>query len=173
MSFKKLLKDDDILGNLGISEGKTYTFTCIIEVTGGFETVDVSKNNTSEYNPAKSGPYYRQGCNGLCIQSTCKNSRCEAYNDRIYVKIGYVNNWSLLEHQDEQVLCPCCKDMVKPENYWFKDCYYKINFIKENDGKFEKGCVDGYANSDKYKTFNEEQSGKAIFTKLVFNVTKI
>ena len=62
--------------------------------------------------------------------------------------------------------------MVKPENYWFLDCNYKINYIKENDGKYEKSSIDGYANSDKYKTFNKEQSGKAIFTKLVFNVTK-
>ena len=84
-----------------------------------------------------------------------------------------MKNWNLLEHQESQVICPCCKEMVKPKNYWFMNWYYKIDFIKENDGRYEKGSIDGYASSNKYKTFDEEKSGTALFTKLVFNVKKI
>ena len=60
------------------------------------ETIDVSKNITKEYKPGTSDPSYRKGRNGLCIQSTCKNRNYEAYNDRIFFPIGYVENWNLL-----------------------------------------------------------------------------
>jgi len=167
-----ILYDNDTIETCGISPGSTLYFIGQFLAGGGIETVDVSKNITKEYEPGNSGLSYRKGCNGLCIQSTCKNRSCKAYNDRIYVPIGYVTNWNLLIHQEDQVVCPCCKEMVKPENYWFLDCYYRIDFIKEIDGRYEKNSIDGYANSDKYKTFDEKQSGKAIFTKLVFNVTR-
>ena len=167
-----ILYDNDTIETCGISPGSTLNFIGQFLAGGGIETVDVSKNITKEYEPGNSGLSYRKGCNGLCIQSTCKNRSCKAYNDRIYVPIGYVTNWNLLIHQEDQVVCPCCKEMVKPENYWFLDCYYRIDFIKEIDGRYEKNSIDGYANSDKYKTFDEKQSGKAIFTKLVFNVTR-
>ena len=139
---------------------------------GGIETVDVSKNITKEYEPGNSGPFYRAGCNGLCIQSTCKNEECEAHNDRIFIRIGYVSNWNLLDHQEDQVVCPCCMEMVIAENYWFKDCYYQINYIKVIDGRPKKGSIEGEARYDKYKTFDEKASGKGFFSKLVFNVTK-
>ena len=164
--------DNDTLETCGISSGATLNFVGQFEAGGGLETVDVSKNITKEYKPANSGPSYRRGCNGLCIQSTCKNRSCKAYKDRIYVPIGYVENWNLLMHQEDQVICPCCKEMVKPENYWFLKCYYRIDFIKEINGRYEKNSINDYANSDKYKTFDEKKSGKATFTKLVFNVTR-
>ena len=167
-----ILYDNDTIETCGISPGSTLYFIGQFLAGGGIETVDVSKKITKEYELGNSGLSYRKGCNGLCIQSTCKNRSCKAYNDRIYVPIGYVTNWNLLIHQEDQVVCPCCKEMVKPENYWFLDCYYRIDFIKEIDGRYEKNSIDGYANSDKYKTFDEKQSGKAIFTKLVFNVTR-
>ena len=140
---------------------------------GGIETVDVSKNRTKEVSPVKGGPSYRYTSNGLNIRATCKNSSCIAYNAVVYIQIGYVQNWKLFDHLEDKVLCPSCKEMVKPENYYFKKCFYKIDFIKESDGKMEKGSISGSASSDNYKTFDEVESGKAIFAKLVFNVTKL
>lgn len=143
-----------------------------LHYSGGIETVDVSKNKTRECTPGNNGLSYRKGCNGLCIRSTCKNSSCETYNDTIYIQIGYVDNWNLFYHQEDQVVCPSCREMVKPENYYFMNCYYRIDFIKECNGKYEKGSINGDASSDNYKTFDEEESGNAIFTKLVFHVTR-
>ena len=139
---------------------------------GGLLTVDVSKNITKEVEPAKTGPSYRTGCDGLCIRATCKNENCIAYNETVYAKIGYVQNWNLFEHLEDSVLCPSCKEMVSPENYYFMDCYYKIDFIKNDDGKMKKGSVSGDAGSDKFKKFDEQESGKALFVKLVFSVTR-
>ena len=105
-----VIEEDDIIG--------IYKVTSI-NLGGGLSTIDVSKNKTKEYEPARSGPSYRQGCNGLNIQSKCKNRNCSAYNDTIYVKIGYVENWNILQHLENQVCCPMCKKMVKPINFWF------------------------------------------------------
>ena len=139
---------------------------------GGLLTVDVSKNITKEVEPGKTGPSYRRGCDGLCIRATCKNENCIAYNDTVYARIGYVQNWNLFEHLEDSVLCPSCKELVSPENYYFMDCYYKIDFIKNDGGKMKRGSVSGDAGSDKFKKFDEEESGQAFFVKLVFSVTK-
>ena len=62
--------------------------------------------------------------------------------------------------------------MLNAENYWFLDCYYQINFIKTIGGRPKKGSIEGEASSDNYKTFDEKASGKANFTKLVFDVRR-
>ena len=138
----------------------------------GLSTVDVSKNITKEVEPGNSGLSYRRGCNGLCIRAQCKNENCIAYNDTVYAQIGYVQNWNLFEHLEDSVLCPSCKEMVSPENYYFMDCYYKIDYIKNENGRMQRGSVRGDAGSDKYKKFDEEGSGQALFVKLVFDVER-
>ena len=140
---------------------------------GGIETVDISKNKTKEVSPAKSAPSYRYSTGGLNIRATCKNDNCIAYNDVVYIQIGYAQNWNLFEHLEDKVVCPSCKEMVNPENYYFWKCNYKIDYIKNSDGKMKRGSISGSASSDNYKTFDEEESGKAIFAKLVFNVTRL
>ena len=139
---------------------------------GGLSTVDVSQNITKEVEPGNSGLSYRKGCDGLCIRATCKNENCKAYNDTVYAQIGYVKNWNLFEHLEDSVLCPSCKEMVSPENYYFMDCYYKIDYIKNENGRMQRGSVRGDAGSDKFKKFDEEGSGQALFVKLVFDVER-
>ena len=139
---------------------------------GGIITVDVSKNITKEVEGGKTGLSYRKGCDGLCIRATCKNENCIAYNDTVYAKIGYVQNWNLFEHLEDSVLCPSCKELVNPDNYYFKNCYYRIDFIKNEAGKMIRGSVNGDASPDKYKYFFEKESGQALFSKLVFSVRK-
>ena len=143
-----------------------------VHYSGGISTVDVSKNITKEVEPGHSGLSYRYGCNGLNIRSTCKNENCIAYNDTVYAQIGYVQNWNLFDHLEDSVLCPSCKELISPENYYFKDCYYTIDYIKNSKGKMERGSVRGDAGSDKFKKFDEEESGEAFFAKLVFTVTR-
>lgn len=139
----------------------------------GIETVDISKNKTKEVSPAKSAPSYRYSTGGLNIRATCKNDNCIAYNEVVYIQIGYVQNWNLFEHLEDKVVCPSCKEMVNPENYYFWKCFYKIDYIKNSDGKMTRDSISGSASSDNFKTFDEEESGKAIFAKLVFNVTEL
>ena len=125
--------------------------------SGGIETVDISKNKTKEVSPAKSAPSYRYASKGLNIRATCKNNNCIAYNEVVYIQIGYVQNWNLFEHLEDKVVCPSCKEMVNPENYYFKKCFYKIDFIKNSDGKMIEDYISGSASSDNlFSGFFEE-----------------
>lgn len=175
VGIKILNSNKFINGKIGelIREGSIVTFQRKQDVhySGGFMTIDVSKNQTKEIEPGYTQLSYRQTCYGLNIQSKCKNRNCEAYNDIIYIPIGYVENWSLSGHFKDQVLCPSCKKMVKAINYYFIDCYYKIEYIKEDNEEIINKTIDGYASHDKFKTF-DEASGNANFVDLIFTVTK-
>jgi len=128
---------------------------------------------TKECKCADSGPSYREGCNGLNIRSICKNSNCRAYNDTIYVKIGYVENWNLSEHIENQVLCPCCGGLVKPKNYYFYECNYQIDYVKKKGEEYYRDSIKGIAKDEKYTYFDEKESEMQFFVKLVFHVTKL
>jgi hypothetical protein len=162
--LKDIIKTDSIV---------TFRRKMELQYCGGIETVDISKNKTKEVSPAKNVPFYRYANKGLNIRATCKNNNCIAYNNVVYIQIGYVQNWNLFVHLEDKVVCPSCKEMVNPENYYFLKCNYKIDYIKNSDGKMKGGSISGSASSDNYKTFDEEESGKAIFAKLVFNVTRL
>ena len=168
----KVLEDYDIISHFVKEDAKLVIMTRLV-AGGGINTVDISKNITNECEPALNGPSYREGCNGLCIQSICKNKNCVAYNDTIYVKIGYVQNWNLSEHLENQVLCPSCRKLVKPKNYYFMKCHYKIDYIKEIDDEYDSGTIEGNASDKKFKYFNEKESGNANFVKLIFTVREL
>ena len=124
LSYNALrLEDNNTISYYRIKEGvKLIDMSAVKGGGGGISTVDISKNITNESEGAKNDPSYREGCKGLCIRSICKNKNCVAYDDTIYVKIGYVQNWNLSNHLKDQVLCPSCRKMVRPKNYYFKDC---------------------------------------------------
>lgn len=142
---------------------------------GGITTVDISKNNTITISFSSTAPYYREVCAGLNIKSICKNKNnsCDALNDVIYIKIGFVKNWNLCENLEKKVKCPVCDGRVKPLNYGFTNCNYEIEYEKEVDDGYEDGKVNGKAEKNEFKIFNESESGTAVFPKLIFNITHL
>ena len=142
---------------------------------GGITTVDISKNNTRTISFSSTAPYYREVCDGLNIMSICKNKNnsCDALNDVIYIKIGFVKNWNLCENLEKKVKCPVCDGRVKPLNYGFTNCNYEIEYEKEVDDGYEDGKVNGKAEKNEFKIFNESESGTAVFPKLIFNITHL
>ena len=142
---------------------------------GGITTVDISKNNTRTISFSSTAPYYREVCGGLNIMSICKNKNnsCDALNDVIYIKIGFVKNWNLCENLEKKVKCPVCDGRVKPLNYGFTNCNYEIEYEKEVDDGYEDGKVNGKAEKNEFKLFNESESGTAVFPKLIFNITHL
>ena len=134
----------------------------------GVFTVDVSKNKTKIIPFGNTGKKYRIVCHGLNIKSKCKNSSCEAYNDVIYIQIGYVVGWNLLDNLKEKVRCPSCKARVKPLNFGFWLCRYEIEYEKETEKGYDENTVKGEA-GDEYKTFANEDDNVE-FTRLVFNI---
>jgi len=146
-----------------------------IHYSGGIKTVDISKNNTRTLSFSSTAPNYREVCDGLNIKSICKNKNnsCDALNDVIYIKIGFVKNWNLCENLEKKVKCPVCGGRVKPLNYGFTNCNYEIEYEKEVDDGYEDGKVNGKAEENEFKLFNESESGTAVFPKLIFNITHL
>ena len=146
-----------------------------VQGSGGITTVDISKNNTRIISFSSTAPYYREVCGGLNIMSICKNKNnsCDALNDVIYIKIGFVKNWNLYENLEKKVKCPVCEGRVKPLNYGFINCNYEIEYEKEVDDGYEDGKVNGKAEENEFKLFNESESGTAVFPKLIFNITHL
>ena len=62
--------------------------------------------------------------------------------------------------------------MVKPKNYFFFECKYRIDYIKEVDDEYDTGYIEGSASGRLYKYFDEKESGNATFVELKFNVIK-
>ena len=146
-----------------------------VQGSGGIKTVDISKNNTRTISFSSTAPIYREVCDGLNIKSICKNKNnsCGALNDVIYIKIGFVKNWNLCENLEKKVKCPVCGGRVKPLNYGFTNCNYEIEYEKEVDDGYEDGKVNGKAEENEFKLFNESESGTAVFPKLIFNITHL
>jgi len=166
----EILENDKTIGYYGIEDDDTLIANNPVPGGGGVNTVDISKNITNECEPAKNGPTYRESCNGLNIKAKCKNKNCNAYNDTICVKIGYVQDWNLNAHLKDQVLCPSCGKMVKPKNYYFFECRYRIDYIKEVEDEYDTGYIEGSASGMLFKYFDEKESGNATFVELKFNV---
>ena len=135
---------------------------------GGIMTVDVSKNETKIVPFGNTGKKYRIVTQGLNIKSECKNSSCEAYNDVIYIQIGYVTRWNLLNNLKEKVRCPSCNARVKPLNFGFWMCRYEIEYEKETENGYDENTIRGESGNE-YKTFANEDD-KVEFTRLIFNI---
>ena len=157
--------------DIGIKQDTIISFTIQVPSGGGVSTVDVSKNKTKilglTHDP--NAKFYECVIPGLNIKSECKNRSCEAYNNRIYIQIGYVTRWNLLDNLREKVRCPNCKERVKPLNFGFWDCRYEIEYEKETENGYEENTVSGEAGADDFKIFDNEND-KADFTRLIFNI---
>ena len=141
----------------------------------GIDTIDVSKNKTKSYGVCHANKIYQIAGKGLSIKSECKNNRCEAFNDYIYVTIGYVEKWNIVANLEEQVICPICNEPVMPINFYFRACNYTIDYTKslKEEKSFDRGSVSGHAGENQYIAFDEGESGTANFTRLVFTVTQL
>jgi len=151
-----------------LHDSTIYIITNVI-AGGGVRTVDVSKNQTKLLEFENTGKKYRYTTRGLNIQSKCKNKSCEAYKDVIYIKIGYVMGWNLLENLKEKVKCPSCNERVKPLNFGFWDCLYEIEYEKETENGYEENIVRGDSGENEFRIFANEND-KVDFTRLVFNI---
>ena len=169
----KVLKNDKTFSDYDIEEDDVI-ISNDRERGGGFETIDVSKNNTEIVEFDNNAPYYRRVGNGLSIQAIC-GSDCEAKDKIVYCPIGFVRNYDVLQNiGNGNIKCPACKNLIYPKNFGFLRCKYKIDFTKLEGNKPISNSVEGEADEKKLKLFSEfsEYSGIANFTKLIFTVTE-
>ena len=173
LKFKgKILDDYKCINYYNIKKGDYLdSFGSLLGGGGmGLQTIDVSKNILKDIGFSESNKFYRRVNFGLSIQSTCKNKSCIAYDDTIYIQLGFVRYWNLLNNL-EKVVCPACNKRVMPSNFGFFNCRYEIEYEKNEDGDFKSGTVTGTSGEKEYKIFDQYSSGNASFNKLIFNIT--
>ena len=164
-----VLKDYNTFSDYDIEEDDQI-MTCDKCEGGGFDTIDVSKNNTEIVEFDYNAPDYKTVGNGLSIQAIC-GSDCEAKDKIVYCPIGFVRNYDVLQNiGNGNIKCPACKNLIYPKNFGFLRCKYKIDFTKWEGNKPISNSVEGEAD-EKFKLFSE-YSGNANFTKLIFTVTE-
>ena len=123
------LEDDKTFSDYDIEEGCEIIFIARFEA-GGFDTIDVSKNNTEIVEFDYNAPDYRTVGNGLSIQAIC-GSDCEAKDKIVYCRIGFVRNYDVIQNcGNGNIKCPACKNLIYPKNFGFLRCKYKIDFTK-------------------------------------------
>ena len=164
-----VLKDYNTFSDYDIEEDDQI-MTCDKCEGGGFDTIDVSKNNTEIVEFDYNAPDYRTVGNGLNVQAIC-GSDCEAKDKIVYCRIGFVRNYDVIQNVGNgNIKCPACKNLIYPKNFGFLRCKYKIDFTKWEGNKPISNSVEGEAD-EKFKLFSE-YSGNANFTKLIFTVTE-
>ena len=170
----KKLDDYKCINDYNIKEGDFLISIRRNRIVGGggigLQTVDVSKNILKDIGFSETNKFYRRVNFGLSIQSTCKNKSCIAHDDTIYIQLGFVRNWNLLNNL-EKVVCPACNERAMPSNFGFFNCRYEIEYEKNDDGDFKSGTVTGTSGEKEYKIFDQYSSGNASFNKLIFNIT--
>lgn len=171
----EILKDDRCFSDYEIDEYDAIIANPVMHQGGGgcfgVETIDVSKNKTKNIGFSNTGKLYRLVNYGLSIQSKCKNEICIAYQDTIYVNIGFVTNWNLLDNL-KKIICPACQKRVVPLNFGFFNCKYEIEYEKIEEDDYKDGKINGFSGKEEYIIFDEYSSGKSTFTKMIFNITK-
>jgi len=162
------------LGNL-IKENQIVVFIRCehLNCGGGPEllTVDLSKNKIKEITQSKKVLWYNCRIDGLNILSICKNKKCTAYNDDISIKIGFIQDWYLIDKVDKVVKCPCCGNNVEPDNYSFKNCFFQINYIMKVENDYESGTIKSKTGFNSEVEFDKKIIGIANFVKITFTTT--
>ena len=118
---------------------------------------DVTNENcfeTKEF--ASSGPDYRIICKGINLQTGCKNPKCRAANDTVYIQIGMCADRGGLcpiRSQVSKMVCPACKLKIPScnwKNIIFTDCTAKIEWALASDEN-NSGTTEIIVPKDKYK----------------------
>jgi len=174
---RKLLKKEDL--NKTVKEMRLINNNIIkINDTGnitggiGLKIVDISQNKVKNLSFAESAPKYRYVIDGLNIKSICKNPSCEANEQVIYIKIGFVEDWNLFQNVTK-IKCPICETKVVPINFGFSGCKYIINYIKVENNEYIENKVENEVTEDKFQLFDEDESGTAEFVSLIFTVKSL
>lgn len=81
-------------------------------------------NATVDRKWSSSAPAWRIACNGLAVEGKCFNQNCKAHNSNVIHKWG-LKSFDLLKDA-ESVRCPMCATNIRPNNFGFSNCSYKI-----------------------------------------------
>ena len=136
-----------------------------------FATVDfTSFKNQKKVKFSNKAPKWRTAYKGLNLVAICKNSKCDAYNDKICIPQGYaVFN---IARVIAKLSCVACKQkkVTSVGSCIFYDCTYKVEGQERGKEEFElKGSHEG---DDDFKYFKGGEEENVTYLWLQITTTK-
>lgn len=180
----QLLKDQLKLVDQGVKDNSSINLTLIETVRGGGQPIqftDFSKSQASSYSvndPKKIEGNYRLISQGINIFGICKNKKCEAYKKEVIFNVLKDEIDLIKENNDEEdeddITCPLCNNLIKPKTVGFYMCSYRATGKKvENDKIINiEPNIGEHRDEDTVHYYEENLNGKAMFTKIKFEVLK-
>ena len=112
------------------------TLHLVLRLSGGGNPnaksfVDLSGGKTERLKWSTSAPKWRYTDKGLCIEGSCFNANCQAYNKMVIIQMG-IGSFDLVM-DEHQCKCPLCKEYVKPITAAFNNCQYRWTGIKSDE----------------------------------------
>ena len=112
------------------------TFHLVLRLSGGGNPnaksfADLSGGKTERLKWSTSAPKWRYTDKGLCIEGSCFNANCQAYNKMVIIQMG-IGSFDLVM-DEHQCKCPLCKEYVKPITAAFNNCQYRWTGIKSGE----------------------------------------
>ena len=114
------------------------TLHLVLRLSGGGNPnaksfVDLSGGKTERLKWSTSAPKWRYTDKGLCIEGSCFNANCQAYNKMVIIQMG-IGSFDLVM-DEHQCKCPLCKEYVKPITAAFNNCQYRWTGIKSSENQ--------------------------------------
>ena len=146
------LEDDRTLADYNIT--MEATLHLVLRLRGGssigFEFNSLNTPVVKKFD--QTAPDYRTVAQGLSFQSTCINSRCEAYNNTIYVNkgLGHINIGAVI------LKCPKCQQKAKSStNCGFYLAKWKFTGVTQKEEEVEK---EGKTDTRDYYTWKDGEN---------------
>lgn len=163
----KLSDDEKTLRDYNISDGNTIILIPAFhqECSKPINFVDLSKNVFKDRNFSKDAPIYRTCYRGINLEGKCENESCKAFGKMVICPLKEMTTYNFVEDQ-YLIKCPLCDDNIDVETCGFNECWYSWSGTKKVGRKKtkESSLKKIYAPKDKYRRFDESNSGCGIAT---------
>ncbi|CAF1627887.1 unnamed protein product [Didymodactylos carnosus] len=115
--------------------------------------------------PADKIPTWKQFNSGICLEGTCKNCGCEAYNQTVIMPIGFRRFDLLTDVNEVTTKCPVCTSYVEVERCAFNNCLWRW--------EGPSSSVSDWKRADNYIHFEQELNEHVRWRKLVLEAKAI
>ncbi|UJR29399.1 hypothetical protein I4U23_010611 [Adineta vaga] len=167
----EVLNDENTLTDYNI---QTNSVLELIDSNLVFKYVNLDvDNNFNRIELSSTGKSWLKVQPGLCFESQCTNSECDAYQHTVIVSVGY-QKFSMSDIDEKTSYCPICQKYVNPDKCAFNNCLWKFDGMKNfENGQRKRYSSDWKQADDAYYRFNDDDCPGIGWITLTFETKKL